>query len=102
MCSEKINEAFISVVEFEKKELFRHNIIQMDYRNMYFEGKQECFKYYIDRLIKERLTYPIDQLNRLIKFFESWKLKGFDILTLLISAIIGGTIGALLTLLVTK
>ena len=101
-CSKHINEAFISIAEFESNELFHRNIILRHYRNIYSDKKETYFQFYVNKKIKDRFTYPTKQGVELISLFESRRIKSVEIFVVLISAMIGGGIGALLTIFLSK
>lgn len=97
-----INEAFISIAEFESAVIFFNSTIQNDYRDIYSDKKIDTyFQSYIGNEIKEQLTYPTKQTFQLISFFERRRIKSIEnfmiFITAIISAIIGGVIVALLT-----
>jgi len=101
--SKRINEAFTSIAEFESDEIFFNSIKQKDYRDIYSDKKIETyFQSYIDNEIKEQLTYPTKQTFQLISFFERRRIKNIENFMILISAVIGGVIGSLLTILLSK
>lgn len=100
--SKLINENFPNIAEFEGNDIYVQNIIQKDYRNIYLDRKNEYFRYYVDNQIKERFIYPTKEMHQLISFFESRRAKSVEVFVVLISAILGGSIGALLTILLTK
>jgi len=102
MRSKLLNEVFTTVVEFESEELFDNNNIQSDYRDIYFKGEEHYFQSDIDKQIKERFVYPTKQIYQLIEFLESRRLRSVENLVILISAILGGAIGAILIILLSN
>jgi len=101
-CSKLLNDAFISVAEFESEELYFQNFIQEHFRYIYSKKEESVFKYFLRNEIDEKFTYPVKQLIQLLTLFESRRTKSIEILVVLLSAIIGGAIGSLLTLIVTR
>lgn len=99
--SKLLNEVFSTVVEFESEELFDNNNIQSDYRNIY-KKEEHYFQSDIDKQIKERFVYPTKQIYQLIEFLESRRLRSVENLVVLISAILGGAIGAILIILLSN
>lgn len=98
----ELNEAFISIAEFESNELFLHSVITRNYRNVYSGNIDTYFQPYIDQEIKGSSAYPTKQANQLMSLFESRRIKRVEIFVLLISAMIGGVIGSLVTILLSK
>ena len=94
-----IDGAFISVAEFEAKEVSDNDTIDEDYRSIYPYGTEQCFQSYIDEEIKGQYSYPTEQINQLISFVESRRVKSLERFVVLIAAVLGGSIGALLTIL---
>ena len=95
--SKLIDEALTSLVEFESEELWFKNSLQKRYRGLFSMGSV-CFQGYIDRELKNRTVYPVKEITRLIDFFESRREKTIESLVVLIAAILGGAVGALLTI----
>lgn len=91
-----LNKAFIALAKFESDELSHKNRIQNRYNTIY-PGSNRFLQPLIDKEIEEKFTYPTEQLNRLIKFFESRRLKNIEISIMLISGFIGGIAGAIVT-----
>lgn len=97
--SKLINEAFTAIAGFESGDICINNITQRDYRDIYLGREEQYFQSDIDKQMKERFVYPTKQTGELISFFESRRVKSVEILVVLTSAILGGVIGALLTIL---
>ncbi|MBA7492338.1 hypothetical protein ES702_02888 [subsurface metagenome] len=98
-----INEAFISIAEFESDEIFFNSTIQNDYRYFYSDKKVDTyFQSYIDNRIKEKLTYPAKQRFQLISFFEGRRIKSVENFVIFITAIISAVIGGVIVVLLTK
>ena len=85
----------------QNEELFDNNNIQSDYRNIY-KKEEHYFQSDIDKQIKERFVYPTKQIYQLIEFLESRRLRSVENLVVLISAILGGAIGAILIILLSN
>lgn len=97
-----INEAVTSLAQFKSKGVSLENFIQQSYRNIFNDTEEHNFQYYIDNEIENRSTYPTNEIYQLFSFFENRSLKRAEMLIVLIAAIIGGGIGALLTMLVSQ
>ncbi len=95
--SKLINECFTTIAEFEARDLISNNITQISYRDIYLDREKEYFQSYIDKKMKELFIYPTKETRELISFFESRRVKSVEVFVVLISAVVGGVIGALLT-----
>ncbi|WP_238653551.1 hypothetical protein [Paenibacillus piscarius] len=100
--SSLLNFLYITIADFEKDELLFKQIIKkrMDdtftNRNVYF------YKDLIEKQQKETLDLPTQQFVQLINLFETRRLNLNEIVALIVSAIAGGSFGALLTMLLSK
>lgn len=97
--SRLINEAFTRTVQFQAMELFDNNSIQESYSAIYQYTEGRCFQPYIDEQIKGQYKYPTKEISQLINFAETKKVKSIERLVVLIAALLGGAIGALITIL---
>jgi len=100
--SKLINEAFTSIAEFESEEFEYQGFIQTRYGSVCSGREGAYFQSYIDNQIQERISCPTKEVGQLISFFEGRRVKSVETLVLLGSAILGGAIGALLTILLSK
>jgi uncharacterized protein (DUF2164 family) len=100
--TKKLDECFIELVDFESRELYYNNSIQEAYKNIYGKSNDYIFKIYIDSEINDRFKYPTDQINKIYRTFESRRIKNVEIITILISSIIGGVIGSMVTIFLSK
>lgn len=96
-----INETLISLTEFESKGLYFENANQKHYRDL-FSARNAYFQIHIDKEMKDRIAYPTKEMSRLIGFFEGRRTKAVESLVVLIAAILGGAVGALLMILATR
>ncbi len=99
----QLNEVFISIAEFEQNDLFLNQAMQNDYKDMYDKDNSDAssLRSYIENRIKARTDYPVRQLVELANFFENRREKQFELFVVLISAILGGIVGSLFTILIT-
>jgi hypothetical protein len=102
VASRQINEAFISLAEFEGQAIFETTEFK-DACMVQYDTEESCFlQTYVDRALEERPQYPTAQVSRLFDLFEQRRLHNFEYLAVLIAAMLGGIIGALLTAWLTK
>jgi len=100
--SGKIKELFIEIAIFEKENIFANEGIKNDYKCIYSDKWDSHFKTFIDNAMKEQETYPTRELIQLLSYLEDKRAKNLELITMFVSAIIGGGIGALITLLMTN
>ncbi len=96
--SGKIKKLFVAIAIFEKDLIFIKEEILNDYKDIYSDRWDSYFQAFIDKAIKEDETYPTNQLIQLLNYLESNRAKNMELLTMFFSAIVGGIIGALITL----
>jgi|GEM_PF-1749750 len=93
-----IEKLFTDIAIFEGDDIFQTSIQHNDYKSTFSIKDEIFFKTFIDKELEEITNYPVKQTTELIHFFESRRTKGLERSTALISAILGGVIGALLTI----
>lgn len=96
--SGKIKKLFVAIAIFEKDLIFIKEEILNDYKDIYSDRWDSYFQDFIDKAMKEDETYPTNQLIQLLNYLESNRAKNMELLTMFFSAIVGGIIGALITL----
>ncbi len=70
-----------------------------DYSSIYkYQDKPLYLKPFIDREISESMTYPIQETIELLHYFDQKGSKTIELTILFISAIMGGIIGASITI----
>jgi hypothetical protein len=95
--SRKIKELFISLAEFESADLDISSSVEVA-KDRSFKGlSNPCLRDFVDEDIGRATPYPIRQLGQLISLFDSRRIKGLELFAIVTSAVLGGTIGALLT-----
>ncbi len=93
-----IGKLFTDIATFEGSDIFKSGMQQNEYKETFSVKDEIFFKTLIDKELEEKLDYPIKQTTDLIHFFESRRVKSLELITALIAAILGGAIGALLTI----
>lgn len=93
-----IGKIFTDIATFEGSDIFKSGMQQNEYNGTFSVKDEIFFKTLIDKELEEKIDYPVKQTTDLIHFFESRRVKSLELITALIAAILGGAIGALLTI----
>lgn len=93
-----ISKLYTDIVTFEGRSIYINGLQQNEYNDTFSTKDEIFFKSLIDKELEEKLDYPIKQTTDLIQFFESRRVKNLELTTSLIAAILGGLIGALITI----
>lgn len=93
-----IGKLFTDITTFEGSDIFNSGMQQNEYKETFSVKDITFFKSLIDKELEEELDYPVKQTTDLIHFFESRRVKSLELITALSAAILGGAIGALLTI----
>ncbi|GIP21048.1 hypothetical protein [Paenibacillus sp. J22TS3] len=93
-----LNELFHAISKFERDEIVFKQRYNNDIKEVYTDGEFSFFRKNIEELYAEFMEFPTEQVLRYINTFEQRRLN----LNGASSAIIGGSIGALLTILFAK
>ena len=92
-----IDEIVCALCEFNSTKLFQDSSINEDYGSSY-KADIHFLKHYIDQEIKNRQTFPTKEIAELTKYLEGRHSKSWEMIVVLIAAILGGIIGGLVTL----
>jgi hypothetical protein len=96
--SKKLKRIFISLTNFEKDDLFLKQYVKRELLE-FSSNDESFFSERIKTQIEESTEYPIAQVISFINLFEQRRLNLNEIFGLVISAVLGGSMGALLTML---
>lgn len=97
-----ISDIHAKIAELEGNQILTDIEFMTRYRNTYVKDEPAFFQTYVDDLRKENAPYPTQQVSALIQFLESRRSQAIEMFVVLASAIIGGVIGSVLTLLFTS
>jgi hypothetical protein len=100
--STKLDEIFIALSRHEMGALRAASGIASQYRDTYAKSERRYLKPELDEAVKDEFVAPASQISQLIQLFETRRSKRFDALMLLVSAVLGGAVGSLLTFLLTR
>lgn len=92
-------EVFKNIGLFKGQEIFNNNINNRDYSSIYkYQDKQVYLKPFIDREISGTTQYPIKETVDLLQYFDQKNSKTFELTVLFIATVMGGIIGATITI----
>lgn len=97
-----ISEALILIAEFESEYLRSDSVRRREYIDLYQKSPESCVKHLIDKEIQNQYIYPTEQMRALINQFESRRANITEVLFVLLSAILGGVIGSLITIFLSR
>ncbi|MDP2541005.1 hypothetical protein CSC81_14675 [Tenacibaculum discolor] len=97
-----IGELFTDVATFEGESIQYDAFRQNTYNETFSLKDQTFFKSFIDKELEEKMDYPVKQTSDLITFFESRRVKSMEFIIALIASLLGGAIGAILTIYIQK
>lgn len=96
-------EVFKDIGLFKGQEIFNKNINNRDYSSIYKHSHNQIYlQYFIDKEISESMNYPLDETIELLKYFDQKSSKTFELMVIFIATIMGGVIGASITILFSK
>lgn len=98
-CSKAISDVVTRLAVFEMRDIHAQDSRQKDYEDLYLQGQETYLQFYIENGMRQRRSYPTTQTRQLITFLEGRRAKSLDTLVVLASALLGGAVGALLTIL---
>jgi hypothetical protein len=97
-----ISDIHAAIAELEGNQILREIALMTNYRSTYVKDEHAFFQTYVDDLRKENVPYPTQQVSALIQFLEGRRSRAIEMFVVLASAIIGGVVGSVLTLLFTS
>lgn len=100
--SKIIKKIQIAIAQFNSTILFSDEFSNKSYQDIYTTSIDCYLQFFIDKEIKQKKLFPINETIQLVNFFESRRVKSVELLFLILSAIFGGAIGALLSKLFTS
>jgi hypothetical protein len=98
----QIQNLVVELSEFESNQIFNSFSIKSSYQNFMREGIKPCLDTQIKEAMENIPVYPTSQVREVITLLENRRSKTIDNFIVLISAVLGGIIGAILTLLVSS
>jgi hypothetical protein len=98
----RIKQAILSITNFESELIWDKFEVDQNQKRMTVSRENPIIKAQFDALDFECPKYPVDQLKSIVSFLEKKHTKLSDNFVVLVSAILGGAVGALLTLMFAK
>jgi hypothetical protein len=93
-----ITNAYISLAQYEANSVFSKAGFQEDYSGHYQGPIQPYIKRYVDEELARDFIPPMDATMRIVELADKRQAHRINIFVLLISSLLGGAIGSLLTL----
>ena len=85
------------LVEFEAREIFRKEQDAHRIRQLYGLSAPTYLRAFIDAAVSESPTYPLSGVKSLLEFLEGRRSKTLELLIVMLSALVGGLAGAVIT-----
>lgn len=83
---------------FKGEIIFNKSIIDQQYSDMYRSEKYDVYlKYFVDKDIAGWQVYPVAETAELLMYFDQKNTKTFELSVAFIAAIVGGVVGAVIT-----
>jgi hypothetical protein len=94
---QELLNATLALTDYELKELTALRSVQSVYQSHYDHETHPCVAKQVQEYVNQVKPLPVDQFKRLIELFDRYRAERFAGLNVLISAILGGLVGAVLT-----
>jgi len=101
-CGGLISKALTDLAVFLARGLQLTEGNNKKFEDVYRYRKQPAIQSFVEKEIKHPYYFPAREYSDLVSFYERRRSKTLEILIVLVSTVLGGSIGALLTLLLTK
>jgi len=97
--NKEINNITMLLAEFEMDEIHTKDLIRERKDHIFFDEQENILQDSCEEEIKNYYCYPTKQIKELLSLFYNQSSRIFDNFIVITAAIIGGAIGALITLL---
>lgn len=85
---------------FKGQEIYYKNIYEQHYYSIYRTEKHTNYlKTFVDAALENWTAYPIKETSEIVSYFQSRSSKSMELAVVLLAAILGGAIGAAITVL---
>lgn len=96
--SKIFKDVFRKIGIFKGDIIFDKSIIDQQYSDMYKSEKYDVYlKYFVDKVIDCWQVYPVTETAELLMYFDQKNTKTFELSVAFIAAIVGGAVGAVIT-----
>lgn len=92
-----ISRIFIDIADFESRDMGLESFTRDEYEALFISEVSAVIKYDVDKEIKNKIQYPTQEISRLVQFFEDRRNGSVETLVVIVAAILGGVVGALIT-----
>jgi hypothetical protein len=99
--SRAVQDVIFGLTQYESIRLGNQAAYDRTVRNLRRGRVSLHLEYLISREVSDRFEFPVTQVREMVNLLESRRSKAFENLIILIASLIGGAIGALITLLIT-
>lgn len=92
-----INEIFIDLANFESSDMSLESFTRREYETSFLSELSSVFKNDVDKVKNSKLTYPTQEISKLVQFFEDRRNRAVETRVVIIAAILGGIVGSVIT-----
>lgn len=97
-----IKRLFHDIYVFRAEALFMEDSLRSSFRFLYSSGKSTGFlKNYIEEQKEDLYTYPTSETLEIVTFEEQRTSKNFELATVILASVLGGIVGAAVTIFLT-
>jgi hypothetical protein len=96
--SRQLNKLYSLLVQFEISQLFARRSLEREVRDLYKTEEPRYLRPYMDEAVKDLDVYPTAQVGRMADFLEKRRQKTLELFIVFLSALIGGIVGSLMTM----
>lgn len=97
-----VANAYIALAQYEADSVFSNAVLKQHYDVKYRQSMPTYFRRHIDEELAHGFTPSMEAATRIVELADKRQTQRIDILALLISSLLGGAIGSLLTLVVAR
>lgn len=95
-----LNSLYRDIGLFKGQEIYYKNIYEQHYFSIYKTEKHNVYlKTFVDASLENWTTYPIKETSEIVGYFQNRSNKSLELSVVMLAAILGGTIGAFITVL---
>lgn len=97
--SKVIHEVINRLAQYETDVIYDKYFSNRSIKEIYDKPGQKSFRLYIDEVLNGKLMYPSKEIKSLVMFYEDRRFKSREIFTILLSGLLGGSLGYILSVL---
>lgn len=93
-------KVFQDIGLFKGRQIMVDNITNQHYSGIYISEKHKTYlQELVDKEISNEQVYPVNEASELMTYFDQKTAKSFELTVIFIAAVLGGIVGALITVL---